>query len=146
MIHYQLQCSHDHGFDGWFPSSASFESQARRGLLECPTCGDTRIDRALMAPNLPKKANAKTATPPAKTISSTNMPAEIRAALQRLRTEVETNCEHVGTRFADEARAIHNGETPARGIYGETTPEQAEALAEDGIEIARIPWVPPADA
>ena len=73
------------------------------------------------------------------------MPDQVRAMLQRLRSEVEKNCEHVGARFAEEARSIHRGETPARGIYGESTPEQAEALAEEGIEVARIPWVPRAD-
>lgn len=146
MIHYQLQCSKEHGFDGWFPSSASFEAQAQRSLLECPTCGDTKVDRALMAPALPKKTNARVETPPAKAVAPAAMPAEARALLQRLRAEVEANCEHVGDRFAEEARAIHKGETPARGIYGETTPEQAEALADEGIEVARIPWVPPADA
>jgi hypothetical protein len=146
MIHYQLQCTHAHGFDGWFPSSASFEAQSARGLLECPTCGDTKVDRALMAPTLPKRSNRKSDPPPAKAVAPAALPAEMRAALQRLRAEVEANCEHVGDRFAEEARAIHHGETPARGIYGETTPEQAEALAEEGIEVARIPWVPPADA
>ena len=146
MIHYQLLCSHAHGFDGWFPSSASFEAQAKRGLLECPTCGDTSVDRALMAPAVPKKANAKIVTAPAKDVTRASLPAEARAVLQRLRAEVEAKCEHVGERFAEEARAIHNGETPARGIYGETTPEQAEALADEGIEVARIPWVPLADA
>ncbi len=147
MIHYQLQCSHAHGFDGWFPSSASFEAQAKRGLLECPACGDTKVDRALMAPAVPKKGNAKAvAVPPAKDLTPATLPAEARALLQRLRAEVEAKCEHVGDRFAEEARAIHKGETPARGIYGETTPEQAEALADEGIEVARIPWVPLADA
>ena len=73
------------------------------------------------------------------------LPDQVRALLQRMRAEVETSCEHVGDRFAEEARAIHNGETEARGIYGEATPEQAEALADDGIEITRIPWVPRAD-
>lgn len=74
------------------------------------------------------------------------MPDELRAKLARLRAEIEQRCEDVGTGFADEARRIHNGQADARGIYGETTPAQAEALADEGIEIARIPWVPLADA
>lgn len=73
------------------------------------------------------------------------MPAEMRAALQRIRAEVERNCDHVGPRFAEEARAIHRGEAPVRGIYGETTPDQAEALADEGITVARVPWLPRAD-
>jgi hypothetical protein len=73
------------------------------------------------------------------------MPAQMYAMLQRLRAEIEANCEHVGPRFAEEARKIHKGESEERGIYGETTPEEAEALAEEGINIASIPWVPRAD-
>jgi hypothetical protein len=65
--------------------------------------------------------------------------------LQRLRAEVEKTCDYVGAGFADEARRIHRGESQRRGIYGETEPSEAEALAEEGIEIARIPWVPRAD-
>lgn len=73
------------------------------------------------------------------------MPAMLRAALQRMRAEVERNCDHVGLRFAEEARAMHRGEAPERAIYGDTTPDQAEALADEGIEVARIPWLPRAD-
>lgn len=156
MIHYQLRCSADHEFDGWFASSDSFDKQARRGLLECPVCGDTQVARALMAPAVPKKgrparnavqapAPEKPAAPPAQAVIPDRMPDHVRALLQRMRAEVEKNCDYVGPGFADEARRIHKGESEARGIYGETTPEEAEALAEDGIEVARIPWVPRAD-
>jgi len=73
------------------------------------------------------------------------MPDELRAKLQRLRSEIERNCDDVGADFADEARRIHSGDAKARGIYGETTPAEAQALGEDGIEVARIPWVPRSD-
>ena len=73
-------------------------------------------------------------------------PAEFRRALQVLRSYVETNCENVGKGFADEARRIHKGEAKARGIYGDATPAEAEKLAEEGIEVAAIPWVPTNDA
>jgi hypothetical protein len=73
------------------------------------------------------------------------MPAQMLAMLQRMRAEVEKHCDYVGPGFAEEARRIHRGESDKRGIYGETTPEQAEALAEEGIEVSRIPWVPRAD-
>lgn len=156
MIHYQLRCSADHEFDGWFASSESFDKQARRGLLECPVCGDVQVSRALMAPAVPKKgrparnsapspAPEKLAAPPAQAVVPDRLPDHVRALLQRMRAEVEKNCDYVGPGFAEEARRIHNGESEARGIYGETTPEEAEALAEDGIEVARIPWVPRAD-
>ena len=74
------------------------------------------------------------------------IPDAVRAALQKLRAEVETNCDYVGTDFAEEARRIHHGEAKARGIYGESTQEEAEALADEGINIAQIPWVPRTDS
>lgn len=143
MIHYQLRCTAEHGFDGWFKDSASFEAQAAGGLLECPQCGDRAVSRALMAPMLPKKANQLTAPAPAE--GKAVMPAQMRALLQRLRAEVERNADYVGAEFVDEARRIHSGEADARPIYGEASPDDAEALAEEGIEVARIPWLPRAD-
>lgn len=150
MIHYQLRCTNDHAFDGWFDSSAGFEKQAKRGLLECPTCGTPKVERALMAPAVPKKSNAKIEIlppkPPEKAVLPAALPAELRAVLHRLRDEVERNADYVGDDFADEARRIHNGETEARAIYGEATKDDAEALREEGIEIAAIPWLPRADS
>jgi hypothetical protein len=157
MIHYQLRCSQSHEFDGWFKDSAAFEKQARGGLVECPECGDSKIERALMAPAVPKKGRAMsppaepTSPPPAGApvaapkATAGPLPAQVFAMLQRMRSEVEKNCDYVGGQFADEARKIHRGESEKRGIYGEATPEQAEALAEDGIEVSQIPWVPRAD-
>jgi hypothetical protein len=158
MIHYQVECAKGHGFDGWFRDSAAFDAQAARGLIECPSCGDTGIRRALMAPAVPRKGRALIASepPPAPAVAEKpadapvavvgeRIPDHIRAMLQRVRSEIEKNCDYVGDRFADEARRIHRGESEARGIYGETTPDQAEALADEGIEVNRIPWVPRAD-
>jgi hypothetical protein len=157
MIHYQLQCAKGHGFDGWFRDSAAFDTQAAGGLVECPACGETGVSRALMAPAVPKKGRAlavQAPTPPQPpaapaerpvAVASERLPDHMRAMLQRLRAEVEKNCDYVGEQFADEARRIHRGESDVRGIYGETTPEQAEALADEGIEVNRIPWVPRAD-
>lgn len=173
MIHYQVRCSRDHEFDGWFKDSAGFERQAARRLIECPACGDTKVSRALMAPALgrraagpqsgeapPAAAPSGPATgelaPPASVAPTAGpegpqgvlagpIPDHVRAMLQKLRGEVERSCDYVGPRFAEEARRIHTGEAPSRGIYGETTPDQAEALAEEGIGFSRIPWVPRAD-
>jgi hypothetical protein len=156
MIHYQLRCSQSHAFDGWFPGSAAFEQQSARGLLECPVCGDTNVERGLMAPALPRRGNAIMVTPEASpepaaperrnlAVGGDRLPDGVRAVLQRLRAEVEKRCDYVGDDFAGEARRIHNGEANVRGIYGEATPEQAEELADDGIAVARIPWVPRAD-
>ena len=157
MIHYNLRCDEGHEFDSWFNNSASFEKQAKRGLLECPHCGTTKVDRALMTPNVPRKGRITADTPPPPVATppvpsaqaldkvAEHMPDHIRAMLQKLRSEVEKNCDYVGPEFAEEARRIAKGETDPRGIYGETTAEEAEALAEEGIDIARIPWVPRAD-
>ena len=154
MIHYQLQCAKGHGFDGWFRDSAAFDAQAARGLVECPSCGETSVSRALMTPAVPKKSRALAAPPPPPppppseqplAVAGERLPDHVRAMLQRVRAEVEKNCDYVGDKFADEARRIHRGESDARGIYGETTPDQAEALADEGIEVNRIPWVPRAD-
>ena len=151
MIHYQLRCSADHTFDGWFRDSAAFDAQAQQGLVSCPACGDTTVNRALMAPRItkgiavvdPTGAAAPAALPEKASVA---VPDHVRAMLQKLRADVERNCDYVGPGFAEEARRIHNGESDKRGIYGESTPEQAEALADEGIEVARIPWIPRADS
>jgi hypothetical protein len=161
MIHYDLRCGDGHAFDGWFKSSTTFDAQAKAGLIECPVCAGTSVSRALMAPRLHKgaaapaePAPAQAKVEPSKAVAAPDamavggapaLPDQVRAVLQRIRAEVEQKCDYVGTRFAEEARAMHSGESQRRSIYGETTPDQAEALAEEGIEIARIPWVPRAD-
>lgn len=155
MIHYNLRCTQDHAFDGWFNDSTSFDKQARRGLVECPICGDTKVERALMTPAVSTgRAVAPMEQPPAAMEAPPSppvmagggrMPAQLISMLQKLRAEVEKNCDYVGPELADEARKIHRGEAEERGIYGEATPDEAEALAEEGIELRQIPWVPRAD-
>ena len=157
MIHYQLRCSEAHGFDGWFKDSTTFEKQAKLGLIECPECGGTKVERALMAPALarrdsvpvpvapPEPPAVPEPSPPLEKAASGRLPAQMLAALQRMRAEVEKSCDYVGPAFADEARKMHRGESEHRAIYGETTEDQAESLVDEGIEVARIPWVPRAD-
>jgi hypothetical protein len=157
MIHYQLRCDQDHEFDGWFNGSVGFEKQAKRGLIECPVCGATKVTRALMAPAVstrdapepkppvPVQQVLPPAAPPGPPPGGMPLPAQMIALLQRMRSQVEKNCDYVGPGFAEEARKIHRGEAEGRGIYGETTPEEAESLADEGIEVQSIPWVPPAD-
>jgi hypothetical protein len=169
MIHYQLCCESGHEFDGWFKDSNNFDRQVKRGLVNCPVCGSDEIRRALMAPGIRKKgggaapvieadpalraaggpaAGASPARPPAPGNQSAGgvMPDQVRAALLKLRAEVEKNCDYVGPEFANEARRIHNGEAPPRGIYGESTEAEVEALEDDGIGVAQIPWLPRADS
>jgi hypothetical protein len=150
MIHYQLNCAAGHEFDGWFAGSAAFEQQAEAGLITCPHCAGTSVTRALMAPAIPRKGGAVTPVAisepvPAKQVSGA-MPDAVRAALTKLRQAIETHCDYVGLDFAEEARRIHQGDAEPRSIYGETSREEAEALADEGIEFARIPWVPPTDS
>jgi len=159
MIHYQLQCDRQHGFDGWFKDSAAFERQCAAGLITCPVCSSPAVTRALMAPALSRAARHDTAPataapipseapPPAKdaAVTATTMPDQLRALLQRLRGEVEKSCDYVGSDFAEEARRIHYGETDARGIYGETTAAEAEALSEEGIAFGVLPWISRSDS
>jgi hypothetical protein len=164
MIVFTLRCHDGHEFETWFRDGATYERQARRGLVTCPECGSTEVEKAVMAPRLgrstksdpapreiereaaPEAEAAPAAPPVAAGADRPPTPAEFRRALQVLRNFVETNCENVGKGFADEARRIHKGEAKARGIYGDATPSEAEKLAEDGIEIAAIPWVPTNDA
>lgn len=152
MIHYSLSCSQAHVFDGWFASSAGFDAQVKRGLVECPTCGDVAVIRALMAPSVSKKGNARRPEAKAEAMAVSvpasageRMTDQVRSVLQKMRAEVERRCDYVGTDFAEEARRIHTGESDRRGIYGEASAEQAEALAEDGIAVSQIPWVKRAD-
>jgi hypothetical protein len=135
MIHFSLRCAGEHEFEGWFPDGASFEKQAGAGKVACPHCGSTKVEKAPMAPRLARSAKAPDMSP-----------AEMRKALTELRQHVEKSCDYVGPRFAEEARRIHYGEVKAKGIYGESTADEAKELAEEGIAFARIPWLPPSDA
>jgi hypothetical protein len=159
MIHYKLRCAAGHEFESWFQDSAGYEKLAKAGLVECTVCGSTQIERALMAPAVVssrKKAKPPASPPAAEApapapapsgpqMASGPMPAQVFAMLQRLRAEVEKNCDYVGKDFAEEARKMHHGEAEARGIYGEASDSEAEALAEEGIDVSRLPWVPRAD-
>jgi hypothetical protein len=154
MILFQLNCDRQHSFEAWFKDGATADRQLKRKTVECPTCGSVKVGKALMAPRIGKAtgkeimpveapAPAPVAAPVGK---AAILPAEMRKALVEMRKQVESNCDYVGEKFADEARKIHNGETEARGIYGEATEDEHRELVEDGIEVARIPWVPRGDA
>jgi hypothetical protein len=136
MIRFALRCSAGHEFEGWFRSGAAFEAQQEAKEISCPGCGDTGVEKALMAPSI---ARSREARPP---IS----PAQLRSALIELRRQVETHCDYVGGDFAEEARRIHYGEADPHGIYGEATLEESRELYEEGIEVGRIPWISPGDA
>ena len=156
MILFALRCGNDHTFDAWFRDGAAFDALAAAGSVSCPTCGDTRVVKAPMAPRLARHHAARDATPaprPAgdaatgdrtadpETAGDGTSPAEIRAALLALKRKIQAACDYVGDRFPEEARRIHYGEADPRPIYGEASPEQARDLAEEGVAIAAVPWV-----
>lgn len=137
MIVFALKCGSGHGFEAWFPDGAAFEAQAAAGEVACPHCGDIRVAKDIMAPRLNSARGAA--------LDSHDAARAMRRLLVEMRRTVEKTCDDVGDRFAEEARRIHYGETAARGIYGEASPGDAEALADEGIEVARLPWLPPED-
>jgi len=135
MILFTVHCANGHQFEGWFRDNVGFEAQRAGGEIVCPMCGDTSVEKAVMAPRL---ARAREASPPAAF-------AEMRKALIEMRRQIETHCDYVGPRFAEEARRIHYGEIDAHGIYGEATDAESRALADEGIKFGQIPWIPPTD-
>jgi hypothetical protein len=160
MILYRLKCEKRHEFEAWFSNSAAFDRQAKRGQVSCPRCGTTRVEKALMTPSIAKGGRRKRAEKPAEPGSPQSaappQPApqappethrlaahgELSAAMRKLRAEIEAKSEYVGPRFPEEARKIHYEEAPARGIYGEATREEAQALSEEGIEFFPLPPLP----
>lgn len=128
-----LQCPGGHRFEGWFASADDFESQLSRKLVECPICGATEVSRLPSAPRL----NLSGAAEPAQQGAPDRN--ELQARVMRALREVLDKTENVGDRFAEEARRIHYNEAPARNIRGVTTPEDARALVEEGIDVMPLP-------
>jgi hypothetical protein len=119
-----LQCSHGHVFEGWFASHEDYESQRERGLLTCPVCEDAQVNKMLSAPRLNLAQ-----TPP----------QQMQAAMLKMVRHVMANTEDVGNRFAEEARKIHHGQAQERGIRGQASREETEALLDEGIDILPLP-------
>ena len=173
MISYDLSCSAAHRFEGWFGSSCDYQQQLDQGLVQCPVCGSSDITKLLSAPNIPRKGNqmvpasakhsASANTPvamqddapdsaaPNSDAVMTNAPPPSEAVVKMVRKLAEAqnkilkDSQYVGRQFAEEARAIHYGETKQRQIHGETSPKEAEALVEEGVGVAPLPlpYVPP---
>ena len=160
MIRYALRCEHDHTFESWFQNSAAYDKQAKRGLVACPLCGSTKVEKAIMAPRLARTdktidvpAQAPTpAAPPAAPVPAPQAPGpvamispqerEMRTKLKELRDHLTKNAENVGRKFPEQARKMHYGETEHRSIYGEASPDEAKALHEEGIEFHPLPVLP----
>ncbi|TQV73231.1 DUF1178 family protein [Denitrobaculum tricleocarpae] len=174
MIVFDLRCKKEHVFEAWFKDSAAYHEQVEAGVVRCPVCGSSRVEKALMAPNVATRRQNKEPAQAESDQSSAQMgeviapaasPAnslqaqgsvttnadlekvtEVMRALTELRENVERECDYVGDDFAEEARKIHYGEREPRGIYGESSDEDAKALEEEGVEFARVPWVPRHDS
>jgi hypothetical protein len=161
MIKYALVCEQGHTFESWFSDSASFDTQAKRGFVECPVCQSKQVTKALMSPavSTSRRREAARAAMPAEAAAvpaPTPAPAEaqpavallderqqaMRAMIRELHQKLTENSVDVGSSFPEEARRMHDGETPQRSIRGQATLEEAKALLEDGIPVLPIPTLP----
>jgi hypothetical protein len=149
MIVFDLSCKDGHRFEGWFGSARDFAAQKKRGLLSCPTCGGTDVERLLSAPRLNMGAQEPRQPPQAPAQKTPDMEGKDPCAMaqmlySRMLDEILTKSEDVGKQFPDEARKIYYNEFPGRAIRGEATQEEHDALVDEGIPVARFP-VPPSD-
>jgi len=153
MIRYTLVCEKGHTFESWFADSAAYEKQAKRKLVSCPGCGSTKVEKAIMAPNLgatAKRRKKAAEAPPAEVPTSGTAPVamlspqerELRQKLREIRDHLTQNAENVGRKFPEEARKMHYGDIEHRSIYGEASPKDAKELADEGIEFHPLPVLP----
>jgi len=155
MIRYSLRCERGHAFESWFQSSSAYESQEKRKLVSCPSCGSVKVERAIMAPQIVSKKGREIAAPapaesaaPAEVATTESTPLlmaqerELRAKLKELRDHITKNADNVGERFPNEARKMHYGDIEHRPIYGEASPDEARALIEEGVEVSPLPVLP----
>jgi hypothetical protein len=154
MIRYSLHCERGHAFESWFQSSAAYESQEKRKLVNCPVCGSARVERAIMAPQIvstkgrdraepaPAAAVAPEVATPASTPLLMAQERELRAKIKELRDHIVKNADNVGERFPNEARKMHYGDIEHRPIYGEASPDEARALIDEGVEVSPLPVLP----
>lgn len=160
MIRYRLACHKGHEFEVWFPSSEACDKQIKKKLVSCPTCQSTKVAKALMAPSVvtserkakrtTRKSPKREAPAPTPSDAPQTWPGQMLSGPQRemlqqlkeMRDKILAEAEYVGPRFAEEARKIHNEETPERGIYGEASADEVQELASEGIDVFPIPVLP----
>ncbi len=143
MIKYQLKCDQHHEFEGWFSNSQDYDDQAARGLLECPGCGSSTIEKALMSPSVARSGAISQSSAREEKVAA--FKRDINEAARKAKDYVEKNFDNVGKKFPEEARRIHYGETSERKIYGEATAVEIKELVEEGVEVAPVPQPEPAD-
>jgi hypothetical protein len=155
MIRYALICAKGHGFESWFQNSAAYDKQAKRGLVECPVCGNTKVEKAIMAPRIAgtrKRGKVSVPVPlgdapapdavkaPVAMVSPQEQ--EFRAKLKELKEHLTKNSDYVGQKFPEEARKMHYGDIEHRSIYGEATLQDAKEMHDEGIEVHPLPVLP----
>lgn len=137
MIRFSLICDNAHEFEGWFRSNDDFDTQKKRGFVDCPRCSSTKIEKALMAPAVSTSRKQEKIA-----LAMGEQQRQVMAEMRAFAEKVKADADYVGDRFAEEARKIYFGEADQRGIYGEATPEEARSLVEDGVEFMPLPVVP----
>jgi len=158
MIRYTLRCGRGHAFESWFQSSSTYETQEKRKLVSCPSCGSTKVERAIMAPQIVSRKGRNSAAPdsvpaaapaPSTEVAPTGstpllmvQERELRAKIKELRDHIVKNADNVGERFPNEARKMHYGDIEHRPIYGEASPEEARSLIDEGVEVSPLPVLP----
>lgn len=137
MIRYALHCKAcEAEFEAWFASSAAYDNQKQKRQVRCTTCNSSRVEKQIMAPSVKTAKGERPAEDPEKMFA---------AFAEKARAHVAENFDYVGGNFAEEARSMHYGEQAHRPIWGETTPEEREALKEEGVPAAPLPpaFTPP---
>ena len=134
MIRYTLKCADGHQFDSWFQSADAYDSLRRAGHVACAICGGGAVEKAPMAPRVSSPA------PEPRPLSRPENAHE--TALAALKRHVEAHSDYVGRDFAREARAMHEGDSPHRAIWGEARGDEVKTLVEDGVPIAPLPFTP----
>ncbi|HXZ16344.1 MAG TPA: DUF1178 family protein [Roseiarcus sp.] len=137
MIKYSLGCADGHQFESWFPDSAAYEKQRKRGLIACPECGLTSVDKAVMAPAVVGVERSVPASSSETLLDAKRR--QVRDVIARMRREIEANTDDVGAKFPEVARAMHAGEEPERAIRGLASRDEARALIEEGVGVLPVP-------
>jgi hypothetical protein len=137
MIRFSLVCERDHEFEAWFRNSDDFDTQKKRGFVTCPACNSAKVEKALMAPAVSTGRRKEKIA-----LAAGEQHKQMLQQFQELGRKLREGAENVGDKFAEEARKIHFGETEARGIYGEASPDEVKGLLEDGVEVLPLPPLP----
>jgi len=135
MIKYNLKCKYKHEFESWFSDSKEFEKLRSKNMIECSFCKTKSVTKSIMSPRIAGKEQKE------KNNQSLREIKKIRKDLLKMREFVEKNFEYVGDHFPREVRNIYYDKKKNKNIYGTTTPEEAEELSDEGIDLTTIPWI-----